>query len=466
MASAHSVAGLMKWLRRKEWRDAFEQLLDRHVGRACAKAHLARDELGDVIGGESFTVLWGCIFEDFLTGDLDDGRNIVDDYLKRSGWKESSLNKAYMVALRSSVMSLYEVSDIVPDQSFLARDLIRGGDPIRVSERSATRSLKPWDRIAARLVQVGTRIVMAGGVLPLDYEISETVLRSLRRAQKKARNKTMKFDSKLGRGFSGSMVGEVLSDTEVLRASAFMFTTIWLDKLLQRTLNPRISRIYNSDGDELMFTTVHYPLTPAATADAIREALAAIPMLRVENETFWNWIEPRKRASKKQPTGGRTFITTLDDGSLSLGTLELTDKTLTLSVNSGPRAQRGRALLDSLLNALVREPLIEQQTIEQMLASSLKGGKTSSSGLSSDDEATIIDRLLTDHYGRMLDEPIPALGNASPRKAVKTAKGREKVIAWLKMLENHSAQQPASDPMAKYDFTWLWRELGITDQRR
>jgi hypothetical protein len=466
MVSAHSVAGLMKWLRREEWRDAFEQLLDRHLGRACAKADLVRDKLVAVIGGESFTVLWGCIFEDFLARDLDDGRNIVDDYLKRRGWKEGPLNKAYMVALRSSVMSLYEVSDIVPEQSFLARDLIRGGDPIRVSERSATRSLKPWDRIAARLVQVGAQIVMAGGVLPMDYDMSEVVLQSLRRVQKKARNETTKFVREFGRGASDSMIGEVLSDTEVLRTSAFMFTAIWLDDLLKKTLNPRIPQIYNSDGDELMFTTVHYPLTPAATADAIREALAAIPTLRAENETFWNWIEPQKRASKKRPTDGRTFITRLDDGSLALGTLELKDKTLTLSVNSGPRAQRGRALLDPLLNRLVREPLIEQQTVEQMLASSPKGGKKSSSGLSPDDETAIIDRMLTDHYGRMLDEPIPVLGNATPRKAVKTAKGRQKVISWLKMLENHSAQQPASDPMAKYDFAWLWQELGVTDQRR
>jgi len=465
MVSAHSVAGLMKWLRREEWREAFEQLLDRHLGQACAKAG-GRDELGDVIGGESFAVLWGCIFEDFLTRDLDEGRNIVDDYLKRRGWKESPLNKAYMAALRSSVMSLYEVSDIVPDQSFLARDLIRGGDPIRVSERSATRSLKPWDRIAARLVQVGTRMVMAGGVLPLDFDMSEMMLRSLGRAQKKARNEATKFVRELGHDVSDSMISEALSDTEILRASAFMVTTIWLDGLLQRTLNPRIPQIYNSDGDELVFTTVHYPLTPAATAEAIRKALAEIPSLRVENETFWNWVEPQKRAGEKRPKSGRTFITTLDDGSFALGTLELKDKMLTLSVNSGPRALRGRALLDPLLNGLVREPLIEQQSIEQMLASSPKGGKKSSSGLSPDDEAAIIDRMLTDHYGRMLDEPIPVLGNATPRKAVKTAKGREKVIAWLKMLENHSAQQPASDPMAKYDFTWLWQELGITDQRR
>src|SRR5271157_2533533 len=50
------------------------------------------------------------------------------------------------------------------------------------------------------------------------------------------------------------------------------------------------------------------------------------------------------------------------------------------------------------------------------------------------------------------------------RKAVKTAKGWKKVIAWLKMLENQSAQQRPEDPMGAYDFTWLWRELGVGDE--
>jgi hypothetical protein len=98
--------------------------------------------------------LWGCAFEDFLTREYDGNRNIVDDYLKRRGWKESASNKAYMTALRSSVISLYEISDIVSEESFLARDLVRGGDPIRVSEKSATRSLHPWDRIAARVLRL------------------------------------------------------------------------------------------------------------------------------------------------------------------------------------------------------------------------------------------------------------------------------------------------------------------------
>ena len=37
------------------------------------------------------------------------------------------------------------------------------------------------------------------------------------------------------------------------------------------------------------------------------------------------------------------------------------------------------------------------------------------------------------------------------------------MIAWLKMLENQSAQQRPEDPMGAYNFTWLWRELGVGD---
>ena len=83
-----------------------------------------------------------------------------------------------------------------------------------------------------------------------------------------------------------------------------------------------------------------------------------------------------------------------------------------------------------------------------------------------DKERSIVHQALTDHFRKTLDDPIPALKHKTPRKAVQTAKGRKKVIAWLKMLENQSAQQRPEDPMGVYDFTWLWRELGVGDERR
>jgi len=58
------------------------------------------------------------------------------------------------------------------------------------------------------------------------------------------------------------------------------------------------------------------------------------------------------------------------------------------------------------------------------------------------------------------------LGNVSPRKAAKTKKGREKLVGWLKLLENGAAREKADSTMARYDVSWMWEELGIADLRQ
>ena len=157
----------------------------------------------------------------------------------------------------------------------------------------------------------------------------------------------------------------------------------------------------------------------------------------------------------------------MDDGAIVLGAVELTANAVKLSVNSEARAARGRTLLEPVLTGLVRAPLIERQTVEQMMASARdRSSAQDALRLPPNEERRIIHQGLTDHYRRTLDEPIPSLGNQSPRKAATTRNGREKVIAWLKMLENHSAQQGRDDPLGSYDFTWIWKELGLGDERR
>lgn len=84
------------------------------------------------------------------------------------------------------------------------------------------------------------------------------------------------------------------------------------------------------------------------------------PELRQENATFWNWISPEKPARtlgrQKLPLKSQAFISTLGDGSLVLGSLELEDKALVLSANSRARSDRGRALLSKTLGSLVGAP--------------------------------------------------------------------------------------------------------------
>jgi hypothetical protein len=469
MSTSQSIQGLIKWSQRGEWRDNFEAALERHVGPACRGAGIGLDGLAEIIGDHLMSTLWGCAFEDLVSARHAE-RNVADDYLKRRGWKESAGTRVYIEALRRSSMSLYEVSDIVAGVSFLARDLVRGGDPVRVFERSATRSLSQWDRIAARVVTVLGRTQIAGSVLPFSHQLAEEALASIDQVRKKARAEAEKLAHSLGRNIDDSAFGLVTSVDEVLAGSAFMFSNLWLDDVLRRALNPSLPQMRNTDGEPLEFITVYFQLVSKSNPPAIRAALDDLPPLRKESDAFWNWVEakaPRRKSAKGRAADTQTFGTTMDDGAIVLGNVELTAKAVTLSVNSEARAARGRALLEPVLAGLVRAPLVERQTVEQMMALSHdRSSAQDAPRLPPDEERRIIHQSLTDHYRRTLDKPIPSLGNQSPRKAVKTGKGREKVIGWLKMLENHSARRGRDDPVGSYDFTWIWKELGLGDERR
>ena len=229
MTNARSLQGLMKWLTRAEWRDWFVEIYDHHLLPACQQTGLDAEEVVAILGEDWFmTTVWGCAFEDFLTREGADGRNIVDDYLKRRGWKEGASARAYMSALRTSVMSLYEVSDIIRDTSFRARDLVRGGDPILISERSATHSLKQWDRIATRVDQIGPQMHISGAVLPYDRDASERVLKLLRNIGKRNAKERQKLADLVRRDVNDPAIVDAFSQTALLRAAPPMITTVWL----------------------------------------------------------------------------------------------------------------------------------------------------------------------------------------------------------------------------------------------
>ena len=467
MAAVHSIEGLMKWVRRDEWRELFEDVVERHMGEACLGAGVEFADLADIIGDHGVSNLWGCAFEDLVSSGPDE-RNPAMDYLKRRGWKESAGTRAYIQSMRQSKMSLYEVSDIVVGESFLARDMIRGGEPIRVFERSATRSLQQWDRIAARVVTVLGKAHITGALLAFDHGLADNALASIEKVRKKARAEAVKLAKALGHASDERQASAITGIEEVLAASAFMFSAMWLDDVLRRALSPNLPTMQNTDGDPLEFMTLHFPIQPKAKLPAIRAALDALPALRKENDTFWNWLEAKSRKLSKKVSGAQTFGTTMDDGAMVLGNVELSDKALTLSVNSEARAARGRAMLEPVLTGLVRAPLVERQTVEQMMAASRRGSAQPADPppLPPDEIKQVVHQSLTEHYKRTLAEPIPALGNRSPRQAAKTAKGRDKVIAWLKMIENSTGRREPGDPMASYDFTWMWEELGIGEHRQ
>ena len=471
MSSAKSLSGLMKWLDRDGWREVLIDVVEEHFEPGRERG-LDSKALMEMLGEPAASNLWGCAFEDFLTRVDEDDRNVVDDYLKRRGWKETGLTRKYMKALRWSAMSLYEVSGVMTGESFLARDLVRGGEPVRVYERSGSKSLKAWDRIGARLIDMDGRIEMAGGVLAFDAESSNDLLGAIKALEVESAGHIEKFRTEFHEVLADTAAIEKMERLAFLQLAAPLFSNVWLADFLQKTLDPKPRKITNSDGEDLVIVTMRFPLTPRTTRDQIRDAFEANPSLSHAGKAYWNWLKlekPKRKLSKgaRQPPEGLMVASTMSDGSTILGAVEIKGRAVLFTTNSRERAAVAKAMIEKNLEGLVKEPVVTEQTPEELMASRDGTARhVSRVELPEEEIRTLVHRNLDEHYRQQLDEPIPMLGNVSPRSAIKTASGRKKVVDWLKTLENHMARVPAGDAMAGYDTKWLWEELGLMGERR
>lgn len=176
-----AIRHLSVWARRSPWQRLWDEVLEQHVGAVARKAGLDHDALEAELGHHAHMMLLGCAFEDLLSHRADErGRNIIDDYLDQRAWREPPVVREYLRALRDSVMSLYEVVDKVPGTHLVLRDLVRGGEPVTVDERLGSLSTARWDRLGVRVLRVGERNVLSGGLLHFPFEAAERVLRVLR----------------------------------------------------------------------------------------------------------------------------------------------------------------------------------------------------------------------------------------------------------------------------------------------
>ena len=122
--------------------------------------------------------------------------------------------------------------------------------------------------------------------------------------------------------------------------------------------------------------------------------------------------------------------TTMDNGLLVLGNVELKGRALHLSVNSAARAERGTALIQAALGERVGPPLTEIRTLEQLLAEGAKSAPEPAE-IPAQEAERMVHELMDRQYRAVLDQPVPMLGDQAPRAAVKTAEGRRQVVDWL-----------------------------------
>ena len=460
-----AIGNLLKWSSREEWADEREEILGEHLGPACEDFDLELGELREEIGPEAYGNLLGFAMEDLFTRRLGpEGRNIVDDYLKRRSWNESWPGKCYLAALRDSVPSLYEVTDLEPGSHLVLRDLVREGPPVRVEDRLGSESAAKWDRLGGRALDLGDKNVLAGGLLLFPFEAAELLLRVLRKAVEGTED--LYKEAAAARNLPPGDFTETIQRF-LLAGCAPAFTRTWLTCTLERLRRP-LPQLTNFEGEKLLFSEVRFPLT--GSIDDAEARLDGVEELERAADAEANWVWLRQETNPGQsaplkPEGGLSFGGFAEGGAPILGNVELREGQVILSVNSAGRAERGKEFLSRTLGGLIGPPRTSFQTPEQALERP-PAERPEKPDLTPEEAARIMREHLDGYYRKVLSEPVPALDGQTPRQAARSGAGRGKVIGWLKRLENNEIRRARRSGSPPYDFGWVWEELGLGDLRR
>jgi len=233
----NDISGLLDFVGKDDlWIARLHDVVAEHLMPALEEFDLDHEDLTDVLGEPWPGVLWGCGFEDFLSRDFG-GENVVDLYLKRRGWNETPANQNYFAALRDTPVSLYEVTAVKPGKSMVLKNLIGKPKSITVNEKSASRSLKKWDKIVVRVIAEGDAHVISGALLAFSAEAVE-----------------------------------------------FLYDGL-------RAMSSELPDISNADGDDLMFHDLRFPFAKGASQKDVVACLDKVDGFVSIGSHNWNWLE-------------------------------------------------------------------------------------------------------------------------------------------------------------------------------
>lgn len=355
----------------------------------------------------------------WFDAELPDGRTLTDRFLTEEGASLTPGERAFLNQARATSQNLYEVEEVRLDEGMTLRDLV-SGERLWVQEHIATHHVARWDLIVARLMpRPDGSLVIEAGLLQIPPRDADILLPHWQNADRVFRSRAPHAAAWTVR----KRLGHLLSRW-------------WITLVAFRPL----PTIVTAEGDPVTFTSVRFDVTDR---DSLVAALAAAPELEQIEPGLFNWHE-------ETPEYRRL-----------LGTIRLTEDHLTLETASEARAERGRQMLERLAPQALRYRLTSLEDVKQALERAERRHRAEpAKPLPSDVEAEVLGTFYEKHYRDWVDEPVPALDNQTPRNAARDPRRRPKLIVLLKEFENREAHA-AKQGRKPYDFTWMWKELGL-----
>ncbi len=280
-------------------------------------------------------------------------------------------------------------------------------------------------QIAARIMQVAGSHQLSGAVYPFSMFGGRAMLAMLHELM--ARPSPHEEDNAL-------MMGMV-----IIRG--------WMGQYLKPAPLPDF--VHSASGEALLFTTDHYQVQDWPALEA---ALATQADVHGDRDAGWDRLidgddgQTRSEATIAPEPGGQR---------------------VSLLYKTAGLADRGRPWFEALAGAAVKFLLREVSDPKGLLTRKDRSeiaagpGPGLPAGLDPQALADALAGVVKRSYAHWADEPIPALNGQTPRQAIASAAGLERVKGLLRSYEDGEKHMAAQQGRGEISYQFLWDALGL-----
>ena len=327
-------------------------------------------------------------------------------------------------------MRLYDVTESVPGVGLTLCDALDFEQPPqRVIERAGSHALEAGQRIGARVMEVQAQLQLSGAVYNFSAAAGQALHGRLR-----------------------ALLAEfgTPQDAATLPLSQIVMKR-WMAQFLLPAPLPNL--IHTHTGEPLVFVTDHYDVRDW---DALTTALSAEADVNGNHSDGWD-------RSLECDDG---FFRPLATVSAAPG-----GQRVAVLYKTARLAESGRVWFDALAGASVKFLLQEVSDPKGLLATAdatAARSELSAWPMDTDTDtdteslADTIEAVIRRTYAKWADEPIPALNHQTPRQAMQSEAGMERVKGLLRSYEGGEVEQARRQRRREISYQFLWDALGLT----
>ncbi|MDZ7855840.1 hypothetical protein [Sphaerotilus sp.] len=418
----------IRWLEdrhRKGWRNAFGELFD--LWRPDdAGAENALDDDGITmlsINVGEWLIARG---EIHARGGL---RDINAYLIGRDGPYLTPGQQRWIAQLRERPLRLYRVTGVRPGAGLtLVDEFDADVPPLEVREISGSRSATPGMLMGARVMAVGEppheHLELSGAIYPFTKLHEPAALAAVRDALEGSAALALHQDNQRD-----------LAEREIARC--------WLAQWLAPAPRPQLRDA--GTGEPMLLVTDHYRVLDAA---ALAAALAK--EADVSGDAEHGWVRGTDIGG-----GAMRSLAAINPG-------QAADR-ISVFYRTQGLADSGRAWFERVTAGAVRHltrEIVDPTSVIGRPDPGLGAG-SAAPDLPPEVLAQAIEQVMHRHYAHWCDEPIPALADQTPRQAIATPSGLERVKGLLREYEAGEAHQAAAQGRRAVSYRFLWDALGI-----